>query len=277
MRPDTFWDIPELLDYPLPFTADELLLQEDFDLQDGYQHSQAVFDNAKNIAWTTNTEAPDLQIGWLISKELSRTLNEWANDIFPKDFLSPKFYQMPRKIFPSTLVMTKPSETSRWHYEGFYPWTNFESYTGSHLEQKLGHKRTSCSLNIKLRANNDSDLVFGMPNERIQKEVEHLSINRRDSFDVQWNEDKSIRSNIYSDAVMFINEEVKEIDRKVKYDCPFLLNLGHLDTHPNPWHRVENSRASEPRITFRLMLNEEYPMKHWIDMHNEGKLLNAKS
>ena len=33
MRVDTYWDIPELLDYPLPFTADELILQEDIDLR----------------------------------------------------------------------------------------------------------------------------------------------------------------------------------------------------------------------------------------------------
>ena len=66
-------------------------------------------------------------------------------------------------------------------------------------------------------------------------------------------------------------------DRKVTYDCPFLLNLGHLDTHPNPWHRVENSRTAEPRISFRLMCNEKYAMKHWVDLYKQGNLLNAKS
>ena len=282
MRVDTYWDIPELLDYPLPFTAEELILQEDIDLQDGFQEMSSVGEKAKNVIWqaykeNAETEGDNLYVGVIKNKKFSHLLTEWAKDIFPEDFFSHKFHMMAHKIFPATLIMTKASKTSFWHYEGFYPWSNYQSYPGAELEQLLGHKRTGCTLNIKLKADNDSDLVFGRPNDRIMNEVERLYINRRNAQDVQWNKDMNIRTNMYSDALMFHNEEVVEIDRKVNYDSPFLLNLGHLDTHPNPWHRVENSRTSEPRITFRLMLNEEYPMKHWIDMHNEGKLLNAKS
>ena len=270
MQDNTFWDIPELLDFPLPFTAEEILLQEDFDLQDGYQDPEHVIRQSKKVGWTTNQEAPNLQIGWLTDKNISRLLQEWARDIFPQDFFSQTYYKMPNKTFPATLVMTKAGESTRWHYEGFYPWTNL-------TEQLTNPGRTSCVLNMKLSGKTDNDIVFGQPSEKVVNTVERLYNQRTLEQDVQWCENKNIRSNFYSDAIMTIDEEVTEIDRKVTYDCPFLLNLGHLDTHPNPWHRVENSRTAEPRISFRLMCNEKYSMKHWVDLHKEGKLLNATS
>lgn len=262
---NTYFDIPELLKYPLPFKAEDVLLDSDFALQDGHQPAQKVMAEATKIAWTTNEEAPNLQIGFLKDKTLSRQMQEWALDLFPNDFFTKAYYKSAHKSFPATLVMTKPSETTRWHYEGFYPWTRTDE----------GFSRTSCVLNIKFKANEDSDIVFGQPNDYVLDTVEQLYKSRTPEQDVQWCENKNIRSNFYSDAIMTIDENVTEIDRKVNYDCPFLLNLGHPDTHPNPWHRVENSRADEPRISFRLMCNENIPMKHWIELHKQGKLLNA--
>ncbi len=263
---NTYFDIPELLKYPLPFTAEDILLDSDFDLQDGHQPAVEVFNKATNIAWTTNEEAPNLQIGFLKNKQISRLMQEWALDIFPDNFFTKAYYKRPNKSFPATLVMTKPSETTRWHYEGFYPWTKTDE----------GFARTSCVLNIKFKANEDSDIVFGQPNNFVLNTIEQLYKSRTPEQDVQWCENKNIRSNFYSDAIMTIDENVTEIDRKVNYDCPFLLNLGHMDTHPNPWHRVENSRATEPRISFRLMCNENLPMQHWVDLHKKGNLLNEQ-
>ena len=265
MFDNTYWDIPELLNFPLPFTADDILLDSDFALQDGHQPAEYVFTNAQKIAWTTNEEAPNLQIGFIKDKQISKLMQEWALDIFPNNFFTRAFYNRPTKTFPATLVMTKASESSRWHYEGFYPWTKLEE----------GFARTSAVLNIKLKADEDSDIVFGQPSEYVLNTVEQLYNLRTPGQDVQWCKDKNIRSNFYSDAIMTIDDNVTEIDRKINYDCPFLLNLGHQDTHPNPWHRVENSRTKEPRISFRLMCNEELPMSHWANLHKECKLINA--
>ena len=265
MFDNTYWDIPELLKFPLPFTADDILLDSDFALQDGHQPAEYVFTNAQKIAWTTNEEAPNLQIGFIKDKQISKLMQEWALDIFPSNFFTRAFYNRPTKTFPATLVMTKASESSRWHYEGFYPWTNLQE----------GFARTSAVLNIKLKADEDSDIVFGKPSDYVLDTVEQLYKARTPEQDVQWCKDKNIRSNFYSDAIMTIDDQVTEIDRKVNYDSPFLLNLGHADTHPNPWHRVENSRTTEPRISLRLMCNENVSMKHWIDLHKEGKLINV--
>ena len=48
---------------------------------------------------------------------------------------------------------------------------------------------------------------------------------------------------------MTIDENVTEIDRKVNYDCPSLLNLGQSYTHLIR-RSVENSRADEPKNKF---------------------------
>ena len=69
---------------------------------------------------------------------------------------------------------------------------------------------------------------------------------------------------------MTIDENITEIDRKVNYDCPIKLrDIPYYLT----WHRVENSRADEPRISFRLMCNENIPMKHWIEL--QGKKIKC--
>ena len=94
MRVDTYWDIPELLDYPLPFTAEELILQEDIDLQDGFQEMSSVGEKAKNVIWqaykeNAETEGDNLYVGVIKNKKFSHLLTEWAKDIFPQDFFSP--------------------------------------------------------------------------------------------------------------------------------------------------------------------------------------------
>ena len=43
---NTYFDIPELLKYPLPFKAEDILLDSDFALQDGHQPAQKVMAEA---------------------------------------------------------------------------------------------------------------------------------------------------------------------------------------------------------------------------------------
>ena len=122
---------------------------------------------------------------------------------------------------------------------------------------------------------NDSDVVFGRPNNYLVNTVKRLYLARTPKEDLQWCENKNIRSNSFVDAIMTIDDHIVEIDRKERYDCPFLLNLGHMDTHPNPWHHIENSRETEPRISLRMMCNRKYSMKHWVDLHKQGKFLGV--
>ena len=77
----------------MPFKAEDVLLDSDFALQDGHQPAQKVMVEATKIAWTTNEEAPNLQIGFLKDKTLSRQMQEWALDLFPNDFFTKAYYK----------------------------------------------------------------------------------------------------------------------------------------------------------------------------------------
>ena len=103
-------------------------------------------------------------------------------DLFPTTF-SKAYYKSVLSSF-QTLVMTKPYETTRWHYEGFYPG----------LEQMKVFPEC-CVLNIKFKANEDSDIVSDNPNDYVLDTVEKL-YNPRTEQDVQWCENKNIRSTL---------------------------------------------------------------------------------
>ena len=265
---NTYIDIPELLNYPLPFSKDEVFLDEDFDLQEGTTPNEDVFPNAKKIAWMSN-QSPGLLIGHLVDKTLQRKVKEWADSLFPDNFLTDKFYKGAIKLFPCTFIKTFPESSSRWHYEGQYPWTT----------DKYGpFTRTSAVLNFKVVGEDNSDVVFGEPSQYVQQTVESLYNQLPDNpgvNDVQWCKDKNIRSNLYSDAIWSIDEQVVEIDRKIGYESPFLLNLGHLHDHPNPWHRVDNTKCTQSRISFRLMVNEQIPFSYWKDLIQKGEFLKC--
>ena len=63
---NTYFDIPELLKYPLPFKAEDILLDSDFALQDGHQPPEHVFKNATKKPIYILKSTAILSLFWII-------------------------------------------------------------------------------------------------------------------------------------------------------------------------------------------------------------------
>jgi hypothetical protein len=277
-----FCELPQLEN---PFSAEEILSEEDIDLIYNYSHNNL---NTENIRWHDSTDdfysgkTPNKKmfsgVGYITNKAIMRKMYEFVHDRFNDSFIK-EMWNLPtgHKLFPCTLLAW--NESSDWHCEGV------QYKIQNHPDIAMGRFSTVCNFRL-LGDTQNSKIFFANASDKLVSETEKICQKYIDSDEI-WidsaTKEKSIFSNIkpraYNDDKSLMTgapndyfckpdvweNELDIVAVKENFENPFLLNLAR-------WHKVYLKNTT-PRVTLRLMADKDVPFSVWEDMVEQGTFL----
>lgn len=283
----------ELTNLENPFTAEDLFVDEDWDLFENYQIGKMNY-HAGSIRWfdghlDVSTIDPVYNavkdntsqfsgVGWITDKKVMKTMKEFANDCLPDNFIKGMWHTPTgQRLFPVTVLAWDKS--SDWHMEGCrWDWQRQVFFRDI---------RSTTVCNFKMLGQDDtSSIDYAEPSkkmidtlERLTKEfveyeggIEHDGVVKGQKMTFKpRTEEQGLMVCGQNDVISPPGEDIwlKELTpicTKTGYANPFLMNL-------EQWHKVNSGSNNSSRVTLRFMADKDIPFSHWEEMVDNGTFL----
>ena len=266
------------LDIELPFTADDLFTDHDYEIISNANRTDAGIKTA-NLYWTS-AERELGNAAWIHSKAIKRRLQEYMFDTFAIPFLPKSIPRglTGRSVFPATLICF--TADNLFHKEGYTD----DMLTNSD-RQNAHYGRINYSLNFKmLGPTENAGTFFGEPSDTVSQwdkigadngEAYHRTHNSygTDPYYTHMINDNPAyeynhrRSGFRHHSDVNQHDYITTVAKKEGFEKPYIINL-------SKFHRVDMTPIPQPRVAMRIHGNwRKYSFEYIQQLHNEGKLL----